>query len=208
MLQVENILTHAQTTASHPSSRGEEDMKYAFICSTIAVLAGSAHAGFFSETEDNNTLALANDIGMFDAPGGSVLIEGVLDIRDVDWFSFTLNDTASLSFFAAFGGGGGDGIMQIVDAGGDVIAFDDDSGEGLMPAIVLEDLSAGTYFIGFSGFGDVDSTSVDTDELADGVGHDENFSYKLSVAFSIVPAPGSMALIGAGGLMMIRRRRD
>jgi len=186
-------------------------MKYAFIYSTIAVLAGSAHAGFFSEFGDNDTLSMANDVGMFDAPGGSILIEGTLGTSDVDWFSFTLSDAASLSFFGAFGAGGGDGVMQIVtDAvgdSGDVIAFDDDSGEGLMPAIVLEDLSAGTYFIGFSGFGDVDSTSVDTDEIADGIGHDESFSYKLSVAFSIVPAPGSMALFGAGGLMMIRRRR-
>jgi len=181
-------------------------MKYALACTTVAVLAGSASAGFFTESESNNTLSLANDIGSFSAPGGSALIDGVLSTNDVDWFSFTLNDTASLTFFAAFGSGG-DGIMQIVADGGDVIAFDDDSGIGLMPAIQIENLAAGKYFIGFSGFGDVDSSSVNTNELADGIGHSENFAYKLGIGYSIVPAPGSLALFGTGGLLMIRRRR-
>jgi hypothetical protein len=97
--------------------------------------------------------------------------------------------------------------MQIATGAGDVIAFDDDSGVGLMPALQIENLAAGTYYIGFSGFGDVDSSSVDSDELADGLGHDENFAYKLSIGFSVVPAPGAMALLGMGGMVMTRRRR-
>ena len=181
-------------------------MKYTILCAALATLAGSAQAGFFSESEDNNTLALANDIGSFGAPGGSAVIDGVLDINDVDWFMFTLTDTASLSVFSAFGANG-DGLMQIVTAGGDVIAFDDDSGVGLMPAIQIENLAAGTYYMGFSGFGDVDSGSVDSDELADGLGHQENFGYKLTVGFSVVPAPGALALLGMGGVVMTRRRR-
>jgi len=184
-------------------------MKSVLMCAGIACFATVASAGgFFSEVEDNNTLAMANDIGVFGAPGGSAAIDGVLSQGDVDWFTFTLDDTASLSFFAAFSAGDGDGIMQLVDAGGDVIAFDDDSGVGLMPAIQVESLAAGSYFIGLSGFGDVDSSSVDTDELADGLGHSENFSYKLTAGFSIVPAPGALALFGAGGVMMVRRRRS
>lgn len=183
-------------------------MKHALMILGVASFAMTASAGsFFSEVEDNNTLALANDIGTFSAPGGSAAIDGVISEGDVDWFSFTLDDTASLSFFAAFSAGDGDGIMQIVDAGGDVIAFDDDSGVGLMPAIQISDLAAGTYFLGFSGFGDVDSGSVDSDELADGLGHDEEFGYKINVGFSIVPAPGAMALLGMGGLVMTKRRR-
>ena len=97
--------------------------------------------------------------------------------------------------------------MQIVSAGGDVIAFDDDSGVGFMPALQIENLAAGTYFIGLSGYEDVDATSVDTDELADGLGHSENFSYKLNAGFSVVPAPGAMALFGLGGILMTKRRR-
>jgi hypothetical protein len=183
-------------------------MKITIMTLGLAAVATVASAGgFFSETEDNNTLALANDLGNFDVPGGSIAIDGVLGDNDVDWYSFTLNNTASLSFFAAFTAGDGDGIMQIVDAGGDVIAFDDDSGIGLMPALSIASLDAGTYYIGFSGFGDVDFDSIDTDELADGAGHQENFGYKLSVGFSIVPAPGSLALLGMGGMMIARRRR-
>lgn len=170
------------------------------------LLAGSAYAGAFSEVESNNTLGTANDVGTYSAPGGSLLISGVLDTNDVDWYSFTLSDTATLSVFAAFASSG-DGVMQIATGAGDVIAFDDDSGIGLMPAIQLESLAAGTYYIGFSGFGDVSSSSVDSDELADGMGHDENFAYKLSIGFSVVPAPGAMALLGMGGMVMTRRRR-
>ncbi len=183
-------------------------MKITLITLGMASFAMTASAGsFFSEVEDNNTLALANDLGTFVAPGGSAAIDGMISQGDVDWFSFNLADTASLSFFAAFSAGDGDGIMQIVSAGGDVIAFDDDSGVGLMPAIQINDLAAGTYYLGFSGFGDVDGASVDSDELADGLGHSENFGYKINVGFSIIPAPGAMALLGMGGVVMTRRRR-
>lgn len=179
---------------------------------TIAIMACGALSctafggGIFLESEDNDSMMMANDIGIFDVPGGSIVIEGILSDNDVDWFSFTLNDTASLSFFAAFGASG-DGLMQIVTDGGDVIAFDDNSGAGFMPTIQLFDLDAGTYHIGFSGFGDIDAGSVDSDELADGIGHTENFAYKLSVGFSVVPAPSGLALLGMGGMVATRRRR-
>ena len=182
-------------------------------CSMVTVFAASAAiscsafaGGIFSEIEDNNSLFEANYIGMFDLPGGSIAIDGFLSTGDVDWFEFALADTASLSFFAAFGSSG-DGIMQIVTGAGDVIAFDDDSSVGFMPAIQIENLAAGTYFIGFSGYGDVDASSVTTDELADGIGHQEEFIYKLSVGFTVVPAPGSLALLGMGGMVATRRRR-
>ena len=184
-------------------------MKYALITTAIAAFSTAASAGaFFNEVEDNNTIAMANDVGTFDIPGGSVAIDGTIGPGDVDWFSFTLNNTASLSFFAGFASSGGaDGIMQVVSSTGDVLAFDDDSGVGFMPAIQLENLNAGTYYIGFSGFGDVDDSSVLSDELADGLGHQEDFGYKISVGFTIVPAPGAMALMGMGGILITRRRR-
>jgi hypothetical protein len=181
-------------------------MKYAILCTAVVTLAGTAHGAIFSEVENNNTLALANDIGTYGAPGDSILIDGVLGINDVDWFSFTITDDASLSVFSAFGASG-DGVMQLVADGGDVIAFDDDSGIDLMPAIQVLNLTAGTYFLGFSGFGDVDGGSVDSDELADGLGHQQNFGYKLTIGFSIIPAPGALALAGMGGIVMTRRRR-
>ena len=181
-------------------------MKMILLC-TVAACAGATHAGFFSEFENNNTLALANYLGSIGAPGGSFVIEGSIGDSDVDWFSFTLDNDASLSFFSVFGSNNGDGVMQIVAAGGDVIAFDDDSGVGFMPALQIENLTAGTYYIGLSGFDDVDDTSVASDELADGIGHNQNFTYKLNAGFSVVPAPGAVALFGMGGIMMTKRRR-
>lgn len=183
-------------------------MKYTTMIATIAAAGAAAHAGtFFSEIEDNNSLATANDLGSFGSPGGSITVDGALSEGDVDWFAFSLDNTATLSFFAGFAAGGADGILQIVDAGGDVLAFDDDNGIGFMPAVQLENLAAGDYFVGFSGFGDVFSDSVDTDELADGLGHSEDFGYKLTIGFTIIPAPGAMALLGMGGLVIARRRR-
>lgn len=173
----------------------------------IASLAGSATAGTFNELEGNNSLLTANDIGIFDQPGGSVVISADLGDNDVDWFSFTLANTATLSFFAAFSPDDGDGVLQVVSDTGDVFAFDDDSGVAFLPSLQLVDLAAGTYFVGFSGFGDADASSVATDELFDGIGHTENFTYKLAVGFSVVPAPSSAALLGLGGLLAARRRR-
>jgi hypothetical protein len=176
---------------------------------TLALtIAGSAFAGTYSEVESNNTLGTANGLGIFDTPGGSVIIDAHLGDSDVDWYSFTLANTSSLAVFAAFSpGSGADGILQLVTDSGDVIAFDDDTGVGFLPALQVESLAAGTYYIGFSGFGDVGIDSIDTDELADGLGHTENFGYKLAVGFTIVPAPSAMALLGMGGLMISRRRR-
>ena len=187
-------------------------MKYAATLCLIAGLAATTNAEVFSEMEDNNSLSIANDLGSYGEPGGSILVDGAIGAGDVDWFGFTLEDDASLSFFALFGAAGSNGVMQIVTSTGDVIAFDDDSGLGSMPAIQIEDLDAGFYYIGLSGFGDADASSVASDDLLDGMSaaggpHNESFGYKLSIGFTIVPAPGATALFGMGGLMMARRRR-
>lgn len=175
---------------------------------TLAMVAGAASAQFFSEVESNNTLATANFVGSFSQPGGSVLIDGTITVGDVDWFSFTLNDTASLAVFAGFSNSSSaDGVMQLVNSSGVVIAFDDDSGIGFMPALQVASLAAGTYYIGMSGFGDAGSSSVGTTNVFDGLGHQENFAYKLTLGVTVIPAPGAMALLGLGGLVATRRRR-
>lgn len=191
-----------------PSGPEGESMRERVAIALALTVAGSAFAGTFSEIESNNTLGTANGLGIFNTPGGSVIIDAYLADNDVDWFSFTLSDTSSLAIFAAFSAGSGaDGVLQLVTDSGDVIAFDDDSGVGFLPALQVESLAAGTYYLGFSGFGDVDIGSIDSDELADGIGHSEDFGYKLAVGFTIVPAPGAMALLGMGGLVISRRRR-
>lgn len=175
---------------------------------TLAMVAGAASAQFMSEVESNNTLATANNIGTFSQPGGSMLIDGSITVGDVDWFSFTLSDTASLAVFAGFSAGAGaDGVMQLVDSSGVVLAFDDDSGVGLMPALQVTSLAAGTYFIGMSGFGDAGPSSVGTTNIFDGLGHQESFVYKLTIGATVIPTPGALAMLGMGGLVAVRRRR-
>lgn len=192
----------------HSKDPEGESMRERVAITLALSVAGTAFAGTFSELESNNTIGTANSLGLFDVPGGSVVIDAYLGDNDVDWYSFTLADTSSLAIFAAFSAGSSaDGILQLVTDSGDVIAFDDDSGVGFLPALQVESLGAGTYYLGMSGFGDVGSDSVDTDELADGIGHSEDFGYKLAVGFTIVPAPGAIALLGMGGLAMSRRRR-
>jgi hypothetical protein len=181
-------------------------MKTAATLVGLAMVAGAANAGLFTESESNNTLATANFVGSFGFPGGSAIIDGTISQGDVDWFSFTLTNTASLAVFAGFGTAGADGVMQIV-SGTDVIAFNDDDGVGNMPALQIDNLAAGTYFVGMSGFGDAFSDSVGSDELFDGGQHTENFAYKLTMGFTVVPSPASVAMLGFGGLAMVRRRR-
>lgn len=182
-------------------------MKIFLAVSAVAAAGLAANGQVFSESESNNTLATANSGGTFDAPGGSILFDGQISEGDVDWFSFSLSNTAGLAVFAVFSANAGaDAVMQVVDSSGIVIAFADDS-LGLLPSLQLMDLAAGTYFVGVSGFGDGNASSVGTSDVFDGLGHDEDFVYKLSVGASVVPSPASLAMLGLGGAMMVRRRR-
>ncbi|MEA5614528.1 PEP-CTERM sorting domain-containing protein, partial [Nodularia spumigena] len=90
---------------------------------------------------------------------------------------------------------------------GVVVGFDDDSGIGFMPALQVASLAAGTYYIGLSGFGDQGAGSVGTTNIFTGGNHDENFAYKLTFGFTVIPAPGALAMLGFGGALMARRRR-
>lgn len=182
-------------------------MRHTTVLLGLAALAGTATAGVFDEIESNNTLATANFVGSFGPPGGTILASGGIELGDVDWFEFSLTNTATLSFFAAFSGTlNADPALQVVNADGTVIAFNDDS-LGLLPAIQIAGLSAGNYFVGVSGFGDAFSDSVGTTNVFDGLGHEENFVYKLSIGASVVPTPASIAMLGLGGALMTRRRR-
>lgn len=187
-------------------------MKLILALSAVAAAGLAAHGQVFSESEPNDTIGTADFGGVFDAPGGSILFDGQITENDVDWFSFTLSDTAGLAVFAVFSGtASADAVMQIVDSDGFVIAFADDSLD-LLPSLQLMDLAAGTYFVGVSGFGDANAGSVGTTNVFDGLtatgaGHGENFVYKLSIGASVVPTPASLAMLGLGGVAAIRRRR-
>ncbi len=172
-------------------------------------LASSAHAGLIVETESNNTLATANSIGTFNAPGGSILVDGSITPGtpvigggftggDVDWFKFIVTGPTQL-VSATFGlpsSAVGNSVLSLYDSTGTLIVQDDDSGINAFSALEAV-LSAGTYYLVVTGFPDFNNLG----------NHGENFNYKMTVGTNVSPAPGALALLGAAGLLGGRRRR-
>jgi len=208
-------------------------MKIALTALVIAAAAGAANASIFFETEGNNTMGTANNVGTFGAPGEGILIDGSITpgtvqtpggapgtAGDVDWFSFTVtgNTTFVASIFAIINsnpaGFTPDSQLIITNAAGAVLAFDDDENVGFMSSINTLALTAGTYFIGVTGYNDLNIGGTGGVQLPDGFtgntqtsGHTENWTYKLIIGLNIVPTPGAAALLGLGGLVAGRRRR-
>lgn len=186
----------------------------------VAAAAGVSNAqvigGLITEMESNDTLATANYIGEFAFPGGSIAIDGNKGAGDVDWFEFDLAQASTL-ILAQVGTLplNSDTQLMLVDSSGIVVAYNDDA-IGLQSAFIIDQVAAGTYFIGVSGFPDIgflgDPDPTGTDEIFDGLDGsgavvDNEFDYKLSLAVNLVPAPGAVALAGLGGLVAMRRRR-
>ncbi|USN99636.1 MAG: DVUA0089 family protein [Phycisphaeraceae bacterium] len=164
----------------------------------ILVVAGAAQAAIYFESEDNDSLALANDIGIYGAPGDGILVDGTIGNQDVDWFRFTLTDYATLVVASVFdrNNSGGDGILGLFNSAGNLIVEDDDEGIGLMPSLQYAGLAAGSYYFAVSGYDDFGYVGD----------HPEQFDYKLVIGINI-PTPGVMTFAGLGGLACIRRRR-
>lgn len=171
----------------------------------VALISGAAHAAIVTETESNDTFATANDIGTYDFPGDGIVVDGEIsaategEFGDVDWFSFSIDNTATAFVAALFDlnpDEENDGIMALFDSNGDEIIFDDDSGIDLMPSLQAFNLAVGTYYLAISGFDD-------SDFVGD---HNEAFEYKLVLGLNI-PAPAGLAALGLGGLVATRRRR-
>lgn len=187
------------------------------ICAVAALCAASgiASAALVVESEPNDVIAMADQLGTYGPPGDAVVVDGHITAGDVDWFEFTITGPSPLTVAAAFDPTlGGDGQMMLVDSSGVVLAFDDDSNIGLMPSLQITGLTAGTYYIGISAFADIDlfTDPTGTTELfdglqADGSEHAGDFMYKMTLGMNIVPTPASAALLGLGGLCMVRRRR-
>ncbi|HYD00104.1 MAG TPA: DVUA0089 family protein [Phycisphaerales bacterium] len=207
-------------------------MKIALTAFVLAAAAGAANADIFFETEGNNTTGTANSLGSFTAPGQGILVDGAITpgttgqtgapgtAGDVDWFSFTVdaNTTMVASIFAIInnnaGGASPDSQLILVNSAGAILASDDDSNVGFMSSLDTITLGAGTYFIGITGFNDLNIGGAGGVVMPDGFtgntqvsGHTENWTYKLIIGLNIVPTPGAAALLGLGGLVAGRRRR-
>ncbi len=183
-----------------------------FACACAGVVACPALASVINEAEPNDTLATANFVGTLNAPGGAIVVDGDIDPGDVDWISFELTDLATL-VISSLGTTtlGADAQFQLVDSGGTILEFDDDDGPGLLPALQVQNLPAGVYSLGVSGFPDATGGNGSTtlfDGLDDtGAPHPEDFDWKVTISANIIPAPGAAALAGFAGLAVIRRRR-
>lgn len=169
-----------------------------FVIAAVAGLASAASADVILETEPNDTLGTANFIGAFDAPGGSVVVDGSIRgaaAPDQDWFRFTVTDAVQI-VIATFGRPNsniGDSYLELYDSEGMLLAEDDDDGIRLFSALEYNG-GAGTYFIRVRAY----------EQAAPGEGL---FDYKMVVGLNIVPTPGALALLGMGGLVAVRRRR-
>ncbi|MEM1186077.1 MAG: pre-peptidase C-terminal domain-containing protein [Planctomycetota bacterium] len=186
------------------------------VVSVVALGSSLASGQIIFESEPNDTIATADFATTFEPLGGSVAIDGTITNGDVDWFQIDVTAMTTLLFSAvASATDGADGQLMVVDGTGtDVLAFDDDSGPGLLPALQLFDLDAGTYYVGVSAFPDITfaDDAVNTDTLFDGLdsagaAHTGDFSYKLTISANLVPAPGVAAIFGAAAIATVRRRR-
>lgn len=165
----------------------------------VAGAAGLANATLFFESEPNNTLLTADDVGSYDRPGDAFAVDGRLGGRggDVDWFRFEVTEGATVNA-AVYGrptSEDGDSVLGLFDSSGALITSDDDDNIGLYSSVEAI-VPAGVYYLAVSGFPDFDFEGD----------HDETFGYKLVVGLNI-PAPASLAGFGVLGLAAARRRR-
>lgn len=158
-----------------------------------AALAGVASADYYIEQEPNNSLATANNVGSYSAPGDAFLVDGAINpSADQDWYVFSVSDAAQMRI-AVYGRPNSDppadSYLELFDSAGNLIASDDDSNINLFSSIEYNSTGAGTFYVR------VTSYQGET-----------SFDYKLIVGLNIVPAPASMAVLGLATLGLRRRR--
>ena len=121
-----------------------------------------------------------------------------------DLYTFTLTEDGVVRIETTDPGSGIDTEIGLYDAGGNLIASNDDSAEGGLISLLTETLSAGDYTVVAGTF----NTDFATDPTLAGVtsGTDDG-DYGFDISVTAIPEPGSLALLGLGGLALLRRRR-
>ena len=128
--------------------------------------------------EPNDTLGHARSINLpFSSASVGRYTEIEPDGADVDFYRFTAQ--AGDLVIAETLTGALDTMIVLADAGGNIIAFDDDSGAGLLSRFVAPIPAAGTYYLGVTTFPDAGFTGAGS-----GSGR-----YVLSVNLAVGPQP-------------------
>jgi len=149
---------------------------------------GAAARAAVSEVEPNGSLASAQRLepvstllsAAFPPAGGGALVTASLGIGDVDYYAFDLaaGELVTAAVVTDDEGALADPTLALFDPTGALVASDDDSGPGFLPALRLRAQAGGTWKVAVSGFGDAGFT---------GSGHSESFAYRLVVSVTTAP---------------------
>jgi hypothetical protein len=161
---------------------------------TFTVTIGGAQTGTNSLSILGVGGVLAFDTGINAGPGDATFDAVYDDFIDVD---------------VTDGGGNDSFAIGILDIDGTVefsVTLDDGTNSGTASASTS---STGTTFISLAdaAFAGVDLTSIDTITFSGSNATRASDVAIDNIGFSVVPEPTSFALLGLGGLMVMRRRR-
>lgn len=180
----------------------------------LAAAAPFALAGTVNESEPNDTFATAQAIN--DPGSATTTITGSRTFNDFsdDFFRIFVSTPGLLQITSSSTNAFADSIMGLFDAGGTLLASNDDTSFlNKMSAISFSVAAAGFYTIGFTGFDpgvDYDLNSdlqFDTFVANGGAGGSKDWAYTINVAQPI-PEPETVLLFGAGlALVPWMRRR-
>lgn len=153
----------------------------------------------------------AIDLGTL-APGGMLMAQNAYVANTVQWYKFNVGTAIpATEQFRAFtagntltgGFGPGDTEMALFDVTGNPILANDDFDFGndqLWSNIAQNGLAAGDYWIAVSAFNLTVGSNFSATAADSGTPTGD-------IKLTILPAPGSAALLGLGGLLATRRRR-
>jgi len=194
-------------------------MKNVLAIATLAGLTSVAAAGVVPST--------IADFGVINGSADATASIPAFEV-DVFWISFEVAGGTYVDITTSLGSVGTDSEIGLFDSSGNVLDSDDDDGFGTSSTLTygtgsgttLGDLfeldgtgvadgsdgamlAAGTYYVAFGGF---DTTYTDGFGASSTFFDFDDADVTITV-LSNAPAPGSLALLGLGGLVVTRRRR-